>query len=282
MNTTLHQHLQDPKRLEASARYSMVSSGYAKAARSAARATATPFAFVCLVGQELQVKGVFGLEFKRSQLPLPQHLEMYLPAQFTQTTNPQRLEELNQMFASKSGWQKHFFAFQASLPLHGADGQVIGAIVVMDEQIRQLEAVQLAMLEDIGEQLVAELDLRYLLEQRDSRLLEPKDSRLLEPSTPPETPMPCMVFAVSLEGQITHISGQVFAALGSFEALHKQLIFKVFAEIPPLLEAICFALLGEEHESSLLLGNQTMRLYLHPIRRTGEPSGVVGILIRES
>jgi GAF domain-containing protein len=275
MNTTLHQHLQDPKRLEASARYSMVSSGYAKAARSAARATATPFAFVCLVGQELQVKGVFGLEFKRSHLPLPQHLEMYLPEQFTQTTNPQRLEELNQIFASKSGWQKHFFAFQASLPLRGADGQVIGAIVVMDEQIRQLEAVQVAMLEDIAEQLITELDLRYMLEQKDLRSPEQEPNK-------PDSQMPCMVFAVNLEGQITHLSGQVFAALGSHESLHKQQIFKVFAEIPPLLEAICFALLGEEHESSLLFGNESVRLYLHPVRRTGEPSGVVGILIRES
>jgi hypothetical protein len=276
MNTTLHQHLQDPKRLEAYTRYSMVSSGYARAARSAARATATPFAFVCLVGQDLQVKGVFGLDFKRPNLPLPQHLDLYLPEQFTQTTNPQILEEINRMFASKSGWQKHFFAFQASLPLRGADGQVIGAIVVMDEQIRQLDSAQVAMLEDIGEQLVAELDLRYLLEQKESRLPEHKEPNNQEPQ------MPCMVLSISLDGQITHVSGQMFAALGSREALHKQFIFKVFAEIPPLLEAICFALLGEEHESSLLLGSESARLYLHPIKRTGEPSGVVGILIRES
>jgi PAS domain S-box-containing protein len=428
----LDQLLQDQARLQAVAQYlPVVADAYARSARIAARAAATPFA----------------LEIRQAKQKLSGDLRIFLSEQFWQTNQPVQLETLNKLFSSKSGWQKHFFAFQASVPLRGADGHIIGALIVLDEQIRELDAHGVVMLEDIAEALITELDLRQQLEHKSEAeqvvfpempvqtylpelvqtyLPEPvptpeiefvrspemvladyfKPATLLEQSatamiaetldgtiiyanlamnsllgyssleligqntsqllsdyqvelapdllellyggltldpilgkrrhkngleiglhisyapvfddqglvigvssnyipviktplleisvlpvlkTPvpvQETPapdfisqLPAVVFSVNIEGQITACAGSSLPLFENPEALVGQLIFKVFQPYNALLEAVCFALLGEEHESTIQLGTQSVRLHLHPIHRVGQPSDVIGIAI---
>ena len=154
--------LRDTKRLSAVGDYlPIVASAFSRAARSAARATGMPFSLVCILdGEHIHFKGTYGLELSHNKRPLPDNVSLLIPERFTQTNQPEALGALNQLFASRSGWQKHFFAFQAAVPLRGADGHVLGALVVLDEQIRELDVRDVAMLEDCAEALVAELDLR--------------------------------------------------------------------------------------------------------------------------
>lgn len=395
--------LHQPQRLSAVGQYlPLVADSYARATRSAARAAATPFALVCmLTDTDLHLKAGYGLELRHIKHHLPDQIVFFLPSGFVQTTNSNPLEYLNKIFSSKSGWQKHFFAFQASVPLRGADGQVLGALVVMDEQIRQLDPHAIAMLEDIAEGLVSELDLRRqlsdtpmpntpslaepnpydpahlttgsavaviaesldgtimyinaqaeqllgfsssqlvgasiakimpemyidlpldILEQLHSgqgiapflskrrqqngqdievyiaqspifnhqkQVIGVSSSLLPKPKILPSkaktehdnhSQLSALVFGVSIEGQITACVGEAFPMFEEPEKMIGELIFKVFAPNPELLEAVCFALLGEEHESSIVLGTQNVRLHLHPIRSIGQPSDVLGVIIRE-
>ncbi len=426
---TPNQLLSDQIRLEAVSQYlPVVAAAHARTARVAARAAATPFALVCMVDQtHVHFKAGFGLEIRQNKHLLPDTISTFLPEKFWQTNHPNMLETLNRMFSSKSGWQKHFFAFQASIPLRGADGQILGALIVLDEQIRELDTHTVAMLEDIAESLISELDLRQQLESKVEMqpvlepviqpILEPVIQPVLEPvvqpapevsAAPVEQPfgspfdprklldgsgcaaiaetldgmimyanqavlqafgytseellgantsellpskqvelspdlleqlyggqklapvlakrrhynrqeiqfyvtyspifnqrgvvigvfsqyleapkipepvnssipvMPAAVFSVNIEGQITACTGASIPIFENPEALIGQLIFKVFQPCNALLEAVCFALLGEEHESTIQLGTQSVRLHLHPVHRVGQPSDVIGIAI---
>jgi PAS domain S-box-containing protein len=435
---TLKDFIHDQARLEAVSQYlPLVTAAYARAARTAARAAATPFALICMVDDTyLHFKAGFGLEIRYSKQNLPDNMGLFLTQSALQTNHPSHLETLNRLFSSKSGWQKYFFAFQASVPLQGADGQILGVLIVMDEQIRELDTHGLSMLEDIAEGLVAELDLHHQLQSQSKipeallpeilalepeiqilepeiQILEPEltlpDIEPLEPEIQPEndfdpaklsqrnaaamlaedlngqimyankaaahllgysqdellsintaqlrsedqqdlTPdlraqlqegitllpirakrrhrngqelkvslalapifnseskvigisstlilspereivapvepipntqpqLPATVFSVNIEGQITAFTGMELEFFSNPQALIGQLIFKVFQPCEALLEAVCFALLGEEHESTIVIGSQTVRLHLHPAHRTGQPSDVIGIAI---
>ncbi len=410
---TPNQLVLDQPRLEAVNQYlPVVAAAFARTARTAARAAATPFALVCMVdGTHLHFKAGFGLEIRQTKQSLPDNMALFLPLTAVQTNHPVHLEILNRLFSSKSGWQKHFFAFQASVPLRGADGQILGALIVMDEQIRELDIHGLTMLEDIAEGLITELDLRRQLEHAQTvQILTPE--AILEPVTEPEIiiapenwydpakisessaaaiigqslageimyankaaaqllgyshenligantstilpdsltdlssdlleqlhsgqallpvatkrrhrsgkeldvriafapifnqnkevigisstillntekavvpvvvpqipAFPVTVFSVNIEGQITACTGTALPLFENPQAMIGQLIFKAFQLSEALLEAVCFALLGEEHESTITLGNQSVRLHLHPVHRTGQPSDVIGIAI---
>jgi PAS domain S-box-containing protein len=154
--------LHDTQRLSAVNDYlPIVASAFSRAARSAARATGMPFSLVCILdGQDIHFKGMYGLELRQTKRALPDNVSLLIPERFTQTNQPEALGVLNQLFASRSGWQKYFFAFQAAVPLRGADGHILGALVVLDEQIRELNLRDVAVLEDCADALVAELDLR--------------------------------------------------------------------------------------------------------------------------
>lgn len=163
--------LHDPKRLSAVDEYlPIVASAFSRAARSAARATGMPFGLVCILDDEyIHLKGTYGLELRQPKRALPDNVSLLIPERFMQTNQPEALGALNQLFASRSGWQKHFFAFQATVPLRGADGHILGALIVLDEQIRELDVRDVAVMEDCADALVAELDLRRqiaVLEER--------------------------------------------------------------------------------------------------------------------
>ena len=166
--------LHDSQRLSAVGDYlPIVASAFSRAARSASRATGMPFGLVCILdGEHIHFKGTYGLELSQPKRALPENVSLLIPERFTQTNHPEALGALNQLFASRSGWQKHFFAFQAAVPLRGADGHILGALVVLDEQIRELDVRDVAVLEDCADALVAELDLRRqiaALEERRSQ-----------------------------------------------------------------------------------------------------------------
>jgi PAS domain S-box-containing protein len=169
--------LHDTKRLSAVSEYlPIVAGAFSRVARSAARATGMPFGLVCILDdQDIHFKGMYGLELRQTKRALPDNVSLLIPERFSQTNQPQALNVLNQLFSSRSGWQKYFFAFQASVPLRGADGHVLGALVVLDEQIRELDMRDVAILEDCAEALVAELDLRRQiasLEERRNQVAE--------------------------------------------------------------------------------------------------------------
>ncbi len=173
--------LHDTKRLSAVGDYlPIIASAFSRAARSAARATGMPFALVCILdGEHIHFKGTYGLELSHPKRALPDNVSLLIPERFMQTNQPEALGALNQLFASRSGWQKHFFAFQAAVPLRGADGHILGALIVLDEQIRELDVRDVAVLEDCADALVAELDLRRQIAALEERRSQTPD---LEPS----------------------------------------------------------------------------------------------------
>ncbi len=182
--------LHDSKRLSAVSEYlPIVASAFSRAARSAARATGMPFGLVCILdGEHIHLKGTYGLELRQPKRALPENVSLLIPERFMQTNQPEALGALNQLFASRSGWQKHFFAFQATVPLRGADGHILGALIVLDEQIRELDVRDVAVLEDCADALVAELDLRRqiaALEERRSQTQNLELSHLESPNLEP-------------------------------------------------------------------------------------------------
>ena len=114
----------------------------------------------------------------------------------------------------------------------------------------------------------------------------PESEQIIAPESeqitaPEPIDLPALVFSVSIEGQIMACIGEPFPMFEEPQALVGELIFKVFSANPILLEAVCFALLGEKHESSIVLGEQNVHLYLYPVRSLGQPSNVLGVIIRE-
>ena len=183
--------LHDSQRLSAVSDYlPIVASAFSRAARSAARATGMPFALVCILDdQHIHFKGTYGLELRQAKRELPHNVSLLIPERFTQTNHPEALGALNQLFASRSGWQKHFFAFQAAVPLRGADGHILGALIVLDEQIRELDVRDVAVLEDCADALVAELDLRRQIAALEERRSQTPDLEPLEFELPEFEPL---------------------------------------------------------------------------------------------
>jgi PAS domain S-box-containing protein len=164
---TAIENLSDQTRLEAVRTYlESDTAAFDRAARAAARATSSPFALVYVATERhLHLKGSFGIEIGKVEHPLPEPLAHVLPSAFIQTNDSNDLHAWNAMFASKSGWQKYHFAFHALIPLRGADGHVLGAVSVLDEELRELQSNEIAALEDIAEALIFELDLKAKLER---------------------------------------------------------------------------------------------------------------------
>jgi PAS domain S-box-containing protein len=164
---TASENLTDQNRLEVVKSYLKSDmAAFERAARAAARATSSPFALVYLVTERhLHFKGGFGVEIGQFEHSLPDPLAHVLPSAFTQTNDSNHLHSWNMMFASKSGWQKYHFSYHAVIPLFGADGHVIGAVSVLDEELRELQSNEIAALEDISEALIFELDLKAKLER---------------------------------------------------------------------------------------------------------------------
>ncbi len=162
---TAFENLTDQTRLEVVKTYlESDMAAFDRAARAAARATSSPFALVYLASERhLHLKGGFGVEISKFEHPLPDPLAHVLPIGFTQTNDSNDLFSWNAMFSSKSGWQKYHFAFHAVVPLRGADGHVLGAVSVLDEELRELQSNEVAALEDIAEALIFELDLKAKL-----------------------------------------------------------------------------------------------------------------------
>ena len=87
---TLKDFIHDHTRLEAVNQYlPLVTAAYARAARTAARAAATPFALVCMVdGTHLHFKAGFGLEVRYAKQNLPDNMGLFLTQAALQTNHP--------------------------------------------------------------------------------------------------------------------------------------------------------------------------------------------------
>jgi PAS domain S-box-containing protein len=164
---TAFENLTDQTRLEVVKTYlESDTAAFDRAARAAARATSSPFALVYVATERhLHLKGSFGIEIGKVEHSLPDPLAHVLPSAFVQTNDSNDLYAWNAMFASKSGWQKYHFAYHALVALRGADGHVLGAVSVLDEELRELQSNEIAALEDIAEALIFELDLKAKLER---------------------------------------------------------------------------------------------------------------------
>jgi PAS domain S-box-containing protein len=181
---TASENLTDQTRLEVVKTYlGSDMAAFDRAARAAARATSSPFALVYLATERhLHLKGGFGIEIGKFEHPLPDPLAHVLPIEFIQTNDSNHLYAWNAMFSSKSGWQKYHFAYHAVVPLRGADGHVLGAVSVLDEELRELQSNEVAALEDISEALIFELDLKSKLERNVQTEVGLGEAKLLEPA----------------------------------------------------------------------------------------------------
>jgi PAS domain S-box-containing protein len=260
---TASENLSDQTRLEVVKTYlESDMAAFDRAARAAARATSSPFALVYVATERhLHLKGSFGIEIGKVEHSLPEPLAHVLPSAFIQTNDSNDLHAWNAMFASKSGWQKYHFAYHALIPLRGADGHVLGAVSVLDEELRELQSNEVAALEDIAEALIFELDLKAKLERNAQVDIGPGEAKLLEPDgLEPQIPELQSFEAETLTAQTTPQT----TAIPDLKALEQELEALKKAQLE---QAQVESLIRQEHQKA-----QAQLLELQELKKSQDQS----------
>jgi PAS domain S-box-containing protein len=179
---TANPYLAHPERLHVVRDWTSIwvetESAFTRTASLAARIYGLPIGYVTLVGQHsYRIVGSHGLPLRPDKQRLPDRLEIVFPASFTQSSDAVTLadvsivlgESCKHRVASKPGliaWQDGDRAvstpvgFHAAVPLTHRDGHVLGSLNVVGHAPCSFTLDEVAMLEDLAESLVCELEAR--------------------------------------------------------------------------------------------------------------------------
>jgi len=174
--------------------------------------------------------------------------------------------------------------FYAGAPVVTPFGHAVGALGVIDHVPRTLVAEQRAALQALARQVVAHMELRrHVIElgaavaQRDRA-----ESRLRNGTNTFRSAMasiPATLFELDREGVIRWEQGRGIAALGrgSGNTVGRS-VFDLYRDVPPMIESVRRALLGETQESILELAERSFEIGFAPQRDPdGSVTGVIGV-----
>jgi PAS domain S-box-containing protein len=180
-----------PERLAALRRYSVFrlesQASHQRAVNLAAKAVQAPVGLISLVGEtSLRIMALIGHQVLTTTRRLPSRLELVLNNRLIQSTDPAIMQAVTDLVGTNTANGPDgpaVFSFFASTPLRTTDNQVIGSLCVLDRVPRALSPHQASLLEDIANNLVAELDVRLelwsLTQRLEAQRLAPAD-RILE------------------------------------------------------------------------------------------------------
>ena len=179
---TTNPYLQDPERLAIVQDWTSIwvetESAFVRTASLAARIYGLPIGFITLVSKRsYRIVGSHGLPLRSDKHALPDRLEIVFPAGFTQSSDPVWLSEVGNLLGESCktrlpakpgliGWQDGDrtvstpVGFHAAVPLLHRDGHVMGSLSVVGHAPCNFTVEEVAMLEDLAEGLVCELEAR--------------------------------------------------------------------------------------------------------------------------
>ena len=275
----------NPDRLAALRRYGVLKhesqASFAWAASLAARSVDASASMVLLVAEtSLRIAAASGLDLAGVTRKLPFKLDAVLHDRFIQSSEPARLQILNDLIDPQHPAD---FAFHAAVPIRTAEGHVLGSLCVLDRAARALEPHQALLLEEIAGHLVGELNLRVELWRASQSAAERVETNqpLLERVV--ETASQAIV-SVTPEGIVTSWNAAAEGLFGytAREALGRNATFLVADADRALHHATLERLIAGERlepvEARRLHKNGTpleVRIALSPI--TGVGGRIIGI-----